>query len=219
MIAITVSTNYIDLLPFVYERNKNCFKHWIFVTDKNDHETIKFLTNKPNVTVLFWDFKNERRVFDKGGAIRHAQYFAYDKFPSDWYILIDTDIILPIESQKFLSIEIVKINGTPGIPEVAVFGANKRFDFSKMSDLLAEKNYHIYNHKNYICGYFQMYKEKYFYSPSRDASRCDVDFSEYFKKPFLIQDLKCYHLGQHSVHWKGDRKPGSDFLLDVEIPM
>jgi hypothetical protein len=218
MIAITVSTNYIDLLPFVYERNKGCFKHWVFVTDKNDQETINFLAKKPNVTVLYWDFQNERRHFDKGGAIRHAQYYVYDKFPDDWYLLIDADIVLPDDVQKSLLREIPKIERMPGVPEIAIFGIDKRLDFFKMSDLLVEKNYEVYDHKNNVFGYFQMYKEKYFYSTSRDASNCDAEFAGYFKKPFLIKDLKCYHLGKHTVNWKGNRKPGSDFVMDVKLP-
>jgi hypothetical protein len=222
MIAITVSTNYIDILPFVYERNKGCFKHWVFVTDKNDHETINFLSNKPNVTVLYWDFQNERRHFDKGGAIRHAQYYVYDKFPNDWYLLIDTDIVLPIDVQTAL-IAIIpdEIEKAPGVPQVAIFGISVRLDFLKLSDLLAEKNYEIYNHKNDVYGYFQLYKEKYFYSPSRDASYCDHEFALYFKKNFFLRRsdfiFKCYHLGKNSVHWKGGRKPGSDFVMDIKV--
>ena len=141
IVAITVSTNYIDILPFVYERNKGCFKHWVFVTDKNDQETINFLSNKPNVTVLYWDFQNERRHFDKGGAIRHAQYYVYDKFPNDWYLLIDSDIVLPSDVQTALYAEIIPdLEKAPSISEIAIFGIHDRFDFLKMSDLLAEKN-------------------------------------------------------------------------------
>ena len=222
MIAITVSTNYIDILPFVYERNKSCFKHWVFVTDKNDQETINFLAKKSNVTVLYWDFQNERRHFDKGGAIRHAQYYAYDKFPDDWYLLIDSDIIVPADTQMALIAEIPKIEKTPGVPQTAIFGIHERFDFFKMSDLLVEKNYEIYDHKNIVYGYFQLYKEKYFYSPSRDASNCDGEFAGYFTKKFFLRHsdfkFKCYHLGKDGVHWKGDRKPGSDFVIDVQVP-
>jgi len=218
IVAITVSTNYHDILPIVYHYNRDFFKHWVFVTDKNDNETLKFLSDKPNVTILYWDFKNERRQFDKGGAIRNAQYYVYDKFPDEWYVLIDSDIVLPAKTQKFLIAEIPKINQAPGISEVAIFGAEKRLDFSRLSDLISENNYIVYDQKNYLCGYFQMYKEKYFYSPSRDASVCDIDFCGYFKKPFHMKDLICYHLGRNSAHWKGDRIFGSDFVIDVKLP-
>ena len=217
IVGITVSTNYIDILPFVYERNKGCFKHWVFVTDKNDHETINFLSNKPNVTILYWDFQNERRHFDKGGAIRHAQYYVYDKFPDDWYLLIDCDIVLPTDTQNIMLHEIPKM---AGVAEKALFGMDVRLDFSRMSDLMAEKNYKAYDHKNFPYGYFQMYKEKYFYAPSRDASNCDTEFVGYFKENFLLKGTgtKCFHLGQPNIHWKGTRKPGSDFVIDVQLP-
>jgi len=214
MIAITVSTNYIDLLPFVYERNNGCFKHWVFVTDKNDQETINFLVKKPNVTVLYWDFQNERRHFDKGGAIRHAQYYVYDKFPDDWYLLIDADIVLPLEDQdkikKFLTIQ------NENHFSESIFGMGNRYDFSKMSDLLAEINYKHYDNQNMVAGYFQLYKEKYFYSPSLDASQCDWYFTDFFPKK-IFTDFKCYHLGQSDTHWKGNRKPGVDFSMDTKF--
>jgi hypothetical protein len=214
MIAITVSTNYIDLLPFVYERNNGCFKHWVFVTDKNDQETINFLVKKPNVTVLYWDFQNERRHFDKGGAIRHAQYYVYDKFPDDWYLLIDADIVLPLEDQdkikKFLTIQ------NENHFSESIFGMGNRYDFSKMSDLLAEINYKHYDNQNMVAGYFQLYKEKYFYSPSLDASQCDWYFTDFFPKK-IFTDFKCYHLGQSYTHWKGNRKPGVDFSMDTKF--
>jgi Glycosyl transferase family 2 len=212
MIAITVSTNYIDLLPFVYERNNGCFKHWVFVTDKNDQETINFLAKKPNVTVLYWDFQNERRHFDKGGAIRHAQYFVYDKFPNDWYLLIDADIVLPFEDQK--KIKKFIINENENHSSESIYGMGNRFDFNKMSDLLAEINYNKFDNQNMVTGYFQLYKEKFFYSPSLDASLCDWYFTDFFSKQ-IFTDFKCYHLGQSGIHWKGKRKPGVDFLIDV----
>ena len=213
MIAITVSTNYIDILPFVYERNKGCFKHWVFVTDKNDRETINFLSNKPNVTVLYWDFQNERRHFDKGGAIRHAQYYVYDKFPDDWYLLIDSDIVLPVQDQEKIK-KLISDENQNELSE-SIYGMGNRYDFSKMSDLLTEINYKTYDNQNMVPGYFQLYKEKFFYSPSLDASRCDWYFTDFFEKK-IFTDFKCYHLGQSDVHWKGKRKPGIDFLMDVQ---
>ena len=68
MIAITVSTNYHDILKLVLAADKQFFDRWIFVTDVNDIQTIDVLT-KHDVIVLYHDFKNGGRVFDKGGAV------------------------------------------------------------------------------------------------------------------------------------------------------
>jgi hypothetical protein len=43
IIAITVSTNYSDLLYHALKSNHKYFKHWIFVTDQNDKDTIELL--------------------------------------------------------------------------------------------------------------------------------------------------------------------------------
>ena len=206
MVAITVSTNYSDLLPIVYSNNKAFFKHWVFVTAKEDSATIKFLSDKPEVTILYWDFQNQMRVFDKGGAICHAQAYTYEKFPDDWYLLLDSDICLPPIFSRFLNEAISQLNVE------AIYGLNDRMDFETMSDFLSFKNYKLHKHKNHLYGYFQLYRKKFFYSSSRNASRCDAEFVEYFSKIILIHNVPCAHLGGLS-HWNGNRRLGSDFNL------
>jgi hypothetical protein len=209
MIAITVSTNYSDLLPIVYHHNKDYFKHWVFVTDKNDQETINFLSTKPNVTILFWDFQNHRRLFDKGGAICHAQSYVYEKFPDDWYLLIDSDICLPHLFNKFIE------EGLKTLDEGLIYGLNDRFDYSSYDDFLLGRNEVRYTNWKYayVAGYFQLYKKKYYYSSSRNAGSCDIEFTLYFKKGILINGLPCAHLGRKS-NWDGNRSLGSDFIID-----
>lgn len=204
MIAITVSTNYQDVLPIVYQYNKDYFKHWVFVTDKNDAETINFLLNKPNVTILCWDFQNHRNIFDKGGAIRYAQTYVYQKYPNDWYLLIDSDICLPMQFSHFVAVFL------PTYDVNLIYGLDERLDFESLADLQNYKNYKKYEHKGQVYGYFQLYKEKFFYNTSRDASHCDGEFALRFPSRKLILDLPCAHLGNKS-HWEGKRELGSDF--------
>ena len=210
MIAITVSTNYSDVLPIVYNYNKGFFKHWVFVTAKDDDATICFLSDKPNVTILYWDFQNHRRLFDKGGAICHAQSYVYEKFPDDWYLLIDSDICLTPLFNKFIE------DGLKTLDEGLVYGLNDRFDYSSYDDFLLGRNQVCYTGHSkhlYVAGYFQLYKKKYYYSSSRSASSCDIEFTLYFKKGVLINGLSCAHLGQKS-NWDGNRILGSDFIVD-----
>jgi hypothetical protein len=206
MIAITVSTNYADLLPVVYHYNKDFFKHWIFVTDRSDMRTVNFLSNKPNVIILFYDFKNHRNIFDKGGAIRYAQTFAYERYPDDWYLLIDSDICL---TQQFADF---KISTLPTLDDNLIYGLGARLDFGSLEDLKNNLNYTNYDHKERVNGYLQLYKDKFFYNTSRDASRCDHDFVLNFPKEILIRGMPCAHLGNKS-HWNGKRELGSDFKL------
>ena len=206
MIAITVSTNYHDVLPIVYHYNKNLFKHWVFVTDRYDRETISFLSGKPNVTILFWDFQNHRNIFDKGGAIRHAQTYVYEKYPHDWYLLIDSDICLPIQFPNFAT------SFLPTADVTVIYGLNERFDFESLEDFNKSINYKKYDHKQNVYGYFQLYKDKFFYNTSKNASHCDGEFSLRFQNRLLILDLPCAHLVNKS-HWDGKRELGSDFKL------
>jgi len=206
MIAITVSTNYQDLLPIVYHYNNTFFKHWVFVTDRNDRATINFLINKPNVTLLYYDFKNHRNLFDKGGAVRYAQTYAYEKFPDEWYLLIDSDICL---TPQFTDLKIITL---PTLDVSLIYGLAERLDFESLEDLKNNINYTYYDHKEQVYGYFQLYKEKFFYNTSRDASHCDGEFTLNFAKSMLIRGVPCAHLGNKS-HWSGKRELGSDFKM------
>ena len=209
MIAITVSTNCSDLLPVVYSYNKDFFKHWVFITDKDDQATIRFLSDKPNVTILFWDFQNHKRLFDKGGAICHAQEHVYEQFPDDWYLLIDSDICLSPMFGQFINENLSSLD--TGL----VYGLKDRIDFKTYPDFLESRNGVPYklSEKCGVPGYFQLYIKRCYYSSSRNASSCDVEFCMYFGKGVLIHGLPCAHLGQRS-NWDGNRQPGSDFTID-----
>jgi hypothetical protein len=204
IIAITVSNNYSDLLPIVYQTNKDFFIHWIFVTEQNDRETVDFLSKKENVTILYHDFKNHRSIFDKGGAIRYAQNYVYERFPHEWYLLIDSDICLAPQFAHF------KIFTLPTLDVNLIYGLAERLDFKSLEDLKNNVNYTYYDHKKQILGYFQLYKDKFFYNTSRDASHCDAEFTANFPEKILIGGMPCAHLGYKS-HWSGSRVLGSDF--------
>jgi hypothetical protein len=208
MIAITVSTNYSDVLPIVHLANKGFFKKWIFVTSHNDSKTIDFLTNNPDLIILYWDFKNHSRTFDKGGAIKYAQEYAYKNFPNDWYLLLDSDICI---SSSFT--EVVALADNKQLNEAALYGVN-RYDFSCQSDLRNMKNIVNYNnHSDGIHGFFQLYWKNVFYASSENASQCDLRFNSNFSVIILIDGVNCFHLGTHP-HWDGNRQLGSDFVVD-----
>jgi hypothetical protein len=204
IVAITVSTNYQDLLSIVYEHNHAFFKHWYIVTDLKDKETIAFLSDKHDVTILYWDFQNNNYIFDKGGAIRYAQEQAYENYPDDWYLIIDSDICLPPVFKSFLQ------DTLPGMDTEAIYGLNSRLDFSSLEDFKSFKNYKLYNHSKLIVGYFQLYREKIYYGSSRNCSLCDCLFTSLFSKRVMMTLFHCAHLGSQS-HWDGKRQIGSDF--------
>jgi hypothetical protein len=211
MIAITVSTNYSDLLPFILNANSEFFKKWIFVTSPNDQATIDILSKNPNVIILFWDFQNSGYKFDKGGAVKLAQEYTYEHFPDEWYLLLDSDICLPF----YFAFLINNLNELGSVDQEAVYGCAVRREYSKSSDYKKSVNYKE-TREPWVIGFFQLYRKKVFYSPSNDASQCDLDFLKHFSKHFFINDFVCNHLGSPYTNWQG-REINSDFIIDEPI--
>jgi hypothetical protein len=205
MIAITISTNYSDLLPFILDANIGFFKKWIFVTSINDQATIDILSNNPNVIILYWDFQNSNREFDKGGAVKLAQEYAYENFPDDWYLILDSDICLPSD---FINV----VQGLHQLNTDYIYGCKTRREYRKLSDLKKETDYTEYD-STLVLGFFQLYKKKVFYKQSNDASYCDLDFLKNFTLTMIFINVICNHLGLSGVNWKG-RKLNSDFIVD-----
>lgn len=203
MIAITVSTNYSDILPLVL-KNKRYFKHWIFVTSKSDSATQDILKELKDVTVLFYDFNLMGRRFDKGGAVRMAQHYAYQMFPQDWYLLIDSDIILGSNFTRVIKLD--------ELDENTIYGAASRVNFKSLEDLTRVKNGFKHDIEgNQIWGFFQLYRRKIGYQPSDDASGCDIVFASQFLTRQQLP-VQCFHLGEEGVNWQG-RTLGADFKV------
>jgi len=200
LVAITVSTNYADLLKICLEANYNWFDNWIVVTQESDTQTRNALAAYPHITVLFWDPKNAGAVFDKGSGVRLGQKHAYKMHPNSWYLLIDSDIVL---DGKPLAL----VNELKSCSSKGLFGI-ERWDYSTLDDLKSKTNGARYMGSRDFHGYFQLYAKPYLYTRSKDASMCDMKFRGLFRKRVLLTSPRASHLGQES-HWRG-RKPGSE---------
>ena len=204
LVAVTVSTNYSDLLKICLAANKAWFGKWIVVTDKSDTKTLAVLSAHPDVVVLFWDPKRNRAVFDKGSGLRLGQKYAYKHFPKSWYVVIDSDIVLegePRDLKKLLSE--LSTRSLHGI---------ERWDYASMDDLRKKANGYKYRVREQLLGYFQLYAIPYLYYRSKDASLCDQRFRALFKKKRVLENISCSHLGQES-HWGGRPQGSRDFIL------
>ena len=95
LIGICVSYNYYDTLQFFLPVNHMHFKKLFIITQNDDEKTINLCKKFKSVKVLFYNFNKNNKVFDKYGAINHAQKIVYKKYPNHWYINIDSDILLP----------------------------------------------------------------------------------------------------------------------------
>jgi len=205
IVAITVSTGYDDLLEYLLPQNLPLFDKWIIVTDKKDLTTQNLVNLYPEVKLILVNFKSWWRVFNKGKGIRKAQLWAYKNFPSSWYLLLDSDILISTDFSRTVRMETELKNKN-------LYGSFNRLDFKKMSDLKSGVNFLPYEHNGDVHGYFQLYKMKRLYRNSRDASWCDLQFSNRFREKILLHGFTCDHLGVKG-NWKG--RTTKDFVFDL----
>jgi hypothetical protein len=194
LIAITVSTNYYDLLQICLEANLSWFDKWIVITQESDTKTREVLTKYPEVTVLFWDPKKSGAVFDKGSGVRLGQRYAYEKYPNSWYLLIDSDIVLEGDP-------LTLVNSLDHFSPEGLFGV-QRWDYDSVDHLKSKTNGKKYVDSESFHGYFQLYAIPYFYNRSKDAGVCDLKFRALFRKRLMLTSPIGSHLGQES-HWRG----------------
>jgi len=211
VIAITVSTNYEDILKFVIPQNAKFLKKWIIVTNEKDNKTIDVIKEAKcdNIEILYYNFYSNgirNFTFNKGGGVRYGQKHVYNNLENkDSLILIlDSDIYLP---DNFLE----RVNNTI-IEDNILYGSSNRVDYWSEEHFNQNKvDYHYFYSKN-VLGYFQLYKfnSKVVYNDSGDCSGCDAIFTGSFKKLKIIENLVVKHLGKACVNWKG-RVSHNDF--------
>ena len=212
LVAYCVSYDYMDTLCYMLPVNHQHFDHIYIVTQTDDLNTINFCKNYANVTVLFHNFKNNGKEFDKFGAINYAQHIMYEAYPDHWYLGIDSDILLP---NNFIDI-LVAENLDPN----CLYGAIRN-NLERSSEL-RDKNQVVLQKKNlnWVCndilnkktitkpsiiGCFQLHKKKCFVKTNySNAGFGDYEFGyENFQLFCHLQNLMYLHLGPAGKNWKG----------------
>jgi len=202
IIAITVSTNYSDLIPFVLEANDKYFYHWYWITDEKDTATISLLSESKKNTMLFYNFKNNGRTFDKGGALRMAQELAHAQYPNSWYAIIDSDIALYPEFANL---------NTEQLDPNTVYGIRYRHVFHTQEEYKKNTPTSVNHHENFPIGFFQLYKKHHLYKSANNAGKCDCNFRDNYQQKGLLDQfniLACSHLGPIDSYWNGNRIAG-----------
>jgi hypothetical protein len=95
LIGLCVSYNYYDTIQFVLPVNYLHFDKIYLITQPDDTKTIELARCFENVEIIFFDFKNNKKKFDKFGALNYTQKIVYKNHPDSWYLIFDSDIILP----------------------------------------------------------------------------------------------------------------------------
>ena len=208
MITITVSTNYDDLLNIIIPQNYKFFEKWYIVTDKSDDKTINVINkyNYDNIYILYFDFYENNKKFNKGGAIRYCQEKIISTLDYSGNILIlDSDIYLPNNFSKIMNIKLI---------ENTIYGTNKRYDFYSYKNFINKIIDLDYPWSKKFQGYFQLYKynKNFLYEESNNCGECDLRFLKYFKNKRIITNLSVYHLGKSGINWN-KRINKDDFII------
>jgi lipopolysaccharide biosynthesis glycosyltransferase len=201
IVAITVSVNYSQVLDYVLKKNISIISSWIVVTEPDDIATIEVVRKHPNIELLFFDFKAHGRKFNKGGGIRMAQKYAYQKYPNHWYLLLDSDISLRTSAD---------LHQVKQLDNRLIYLSSNRRDYLYFSDLAKQESFTPYDGP-IQSGFFQLYRQKRFYFDSWDASRCDRWFADDFPEFKVLPNTSCDHLGM-AGNWDGTK--GTRFSFD-----
>ena len=222
LIGICVSYNYFDTLKFALPINYLHFDKIYIITQEDDIQTVEYCKKFDNVNVLFYDFKNNNKKFDKYGALNYAQKKVYEEYPESWYLIIDSDIILPNNFIDILNKENLNAD--------CIYGAIRN-NVDKSSELLDKiqiinnNNNWIYNNilhsKNTapsILGCFQLYKKYVYHSTDMDnAGYGDYHFGyDNFKIFCNLENIYYFHLGPIAKNWNGKTEY---FIDDINISL
>jgi hypothetical protein len=219
MIAISVSTNYDDLLAIILPQNCKFFTKWYIITRPDDEKTIRVAEKYPNVELLFFDFfkpitttelivldrrSRRRRIarehvitptFNKGGAIRMCQQKLTEEGYLGPVLLLDSDIYLPDIFPTIIE--------SLTIDNATLYGTTARYDYH--SKFAFENRFpdSIYPGSQEFHGYFQLYRHEptLLYNESNNCSTCDIDFRALFPHKNIIKNMCVYHLGKPGVNW------------------
>lgn len=210
LIGVCVSYQYFDTLQFMLPVNYLHFEKIYLVTQPDDTRTIEFCSQFQNVDVLFYDFKNNHKQFDKFGALNYAQYTAYQTYPHSWYAIMDSDILLPNNFIDLLKKNSLHPDCIYGIPRHNVFKTSELHKSRVRIDPMP-----VFKGVPTIIGYFQLYKKKVFHHSFPNASEGDLVFCQYnFKIRRMLENILCYHLGVPGKNWNGKTV---SFIDDIRI--
>jgi hypothetical protein len=199
LIGLCVSYNYFDTLQFMLPVNYLHFEKIYLLTQPDDEKTVEFCKQFQNVVVLFYNFTHHQKVFDKFGALNYAQSIIYRTHPDSWYLILDSDILLPNNFIDVLQKESLRPECIYGVARHNVF---------KTSELLDKSSVHVspmpvFQGIPTIIGYFQLYKKKVFHANFHTAEGGDVMFSRNFSMWCRLDNILCYHLGVPGKNWRG----------------
>lgn len=222
LVGICVSYNYFDTLQFMLPINYLHFEQIYLITQEDDIETIEFCKRFENVTILYYNFKNNDCAFDKYGALNYAQTKAYGEYPNSWYLIIDSDIILPNNFIDILKQDDLNVECIYGAIRNNCFKSSELLDKQKIINKTDNLNW-IYNNILWnkktppsILGCFQLYKKKVYHRDNlKNAGGGDYYFGyDNFELFSMFDNIIYFHLGHGNKNWYGKT---TSFIDDIKI--
>jgi hypothetical protein len=224
LIGICVSYNYYDTIQFMLPVNYLHFDKIYIITQDNDRQTIDFCYKYENVQILYYNFSSNNCKFDKYGALNYAQDIVYKNHPNSWYLIIDSDIILPNNFIDILMKENLNSECIYGAIRNNCLKTSELLDKTQIVNNINNVNW-IYNNIIYvkntppsILGCFQLYKKKCFHRGNmNNAGYGDYYFGhDNFKLFCNLDNVIYFHLGETGVNWDGKVV---NFIDDIKISL
>lgn len=209
--AFSVCVNYSDILKLVYSFNKSFFNSYHIITSPTDIKTQQFCKDN-NIDYICSDvYKINESSFNKAAMLNQILEYLEEKYPDDWFLSMDVDIIIECQDKNFL--ENLNKNYIYGcrrkvLDDLDYFKDGITWDKIRKPDI--GYMHSIGNLPYAQVGYFQLFYKKgcRFNTKYTTASDCDTDFfydnfnlnsTETFDMNFLM----CYHLGPIEQNWSG----------------
>lgn len=207
--AITVAINYSDYLELTLPENVSYFDNYNVLTIKEDKETIDLCEKyKANCIIVDNPFGRNNFEFDKGYVIqqglKNLKFF-------DWVLLLDADIILPLNFRKLVELNFPEANTLYGASRCFVWDYDEYLQY-KNKEKKIDDFYRIEG--GWGCGYFMLFhirSNKIKKIPlnllyPNGNIETDMILLEYFH-PKRIDvgklNFNVLHLGGPSLFWEG----------------
>ena len=197
LVAVTVSVDYHGELMVALPRLTEVCDRVVLVTDIRDELTREIAEAYGCKLLLSRNFKTRGAKFNKAEAVHIGQKAAHSLLPDSWYLVVDSDIVIPRDLKKTIYEECVD-------PK-ALYGMT-RLDYDTPEQYASHTPIGEYKHKS--AGYFQLYsRTDLLYPPwSESAAQCDISFARKFSRHALLSGY-CHHLGVKHVNWQGRVAP------------
>ena len=131
------------------------------------------INNAPDPRKEYWcqflDHAN-KKAFNKSGALRLGQQKAEEKFPDDFYLVLDCDIVISDDMANSIQSTELSTN--------ILYTSSIRRDYSSYSDFKLQQNWQKYKGPN-IAGFFQLYKNNppIYYDDWNTVTKSDMWFA------------------------------------------